>query len=131
MACVIVPAVEATVVAIASKVTEKREATTGEHHEVAHTEESHKIPFSKKLKWLSYLQFGGAALLAYEHVWHGEIVPFFPFLTAMSDKGDMMEMFHEMATTGVGMAALTTVVWAGMLAVVSKIEKKAASEVEA
>ena len=55
--------------------------------------------------------WGGAILLAFEHLWHGEIVPWFPFLTAMADPADAMEMFHEMATVGVTMAVLITVVW--------------------
>ena len=38
-------------------------------------------------------------------------------------------MFTEMATTGVLMAALITVVWIGMLVVVHFAEKKAAEEV--
>jgi hypothetical protein len=57
---------------------------------------------------------GGSVLLAFEHVWHGEIVPWFPFLTAMSDPEDTAEMLHEMATIGVSMAVLVTVVWIGM-----------------
>ena len=35
-------------------------------------------------------------------------------------------MFHEMGTVGVGMAALVTAVWGGMLAVSAVIEKRAA-----
>ena len=35
------------------------------------------------------------------------------------------EMLHEMATAGVGMAALCTAVWGIMLVVSSKIEKRA------
>ena len=34
-------------------------------------------------------------------------------------------MLHEMATTGVSMAILVTVVWLGMIGVVSLMEKKA------
>ena len=51
------------------------------------TETPTEIPWSRKLKWLSYLLWGGALLLCFEHIWHGEVVPFFPFLTAMSDPG--------------------------------------------
>ena len=38
---------------------------------------------------------------------------------------DMMEMFHEMATTGVTMAVLVTLVWGVMCVVTSAIEKRA------
>ena len=37
-----------------------------------------KTPFSRKLKWLCYMLFGGPALPAFEHIWHGEVVPWFP-----------------------------------------------------
>ena len=37
---------------------------------------------------------------------------------------DAAEMLNEMATTGVAMAALVTVIWLGMLAVTSAMEKK-------
>ena len=43
---------------------------------------------------------------------HGEIVPFPPFLTAMSSQADAMEMLHEMGTTGVLMLGLLVAAWA-------------------
>ena len=67
--------------------------------------------------------WGGSALLAFEHVWHGEVVPFFPFLTAVKD-GEASEMLHEMATAGVCMALLVTAAWGIMVGVVSMFEKK-------
>ena len=67
--------------------------------------------------------WGGAILLAFEHIWHGEVVPFFPFLTAASNSSDAAEMLHEMATTGVMMAVLVTIVWIGMVIVSAIIEK--------
>ena len=72
--------------------------------------------------------WGGALLLAFEHLWHGEIAPWFPFLTAMSDPAEKAVMFHEMATVGVAMAALTTAIWLCMLAVAKVLEKKAQHE---
>ena len=68
--------------------------------------------------------WGGSALLAFEHVWHGEVVPWFPFLTAAADPADASEMLHEMATAGVSMAVIVTVVWLGMLGVCKLIEKR-------
>lgn len=112
MACFIVPAVEAVATTVASKAIKHKAAD-------ANVEVSdHKISFSRKLKWLSNLLWGGSALLAFEHIWHGEVVPFFPFLTAMADPATKSEMLHEMATTGVTMALLVTVVWAVMLVAV-------------
>ncbi|MCR5426525.1 MAG: hypothetical protein K6E81_06830 [Lachnospiraceae bacterium] len=131
MGCFIVPAVEAAAVTIASKVMKNREKETEEVQVSLDGEQItavHKLPMSEKLSWLAKLQWGGAALLAFEHVWHGEVVPWFPFLTAMSDPVDAAEMFHEMGTVGVGMAILTTAVWAGMFGVSRRIEKRAMKE---
>ena len=83
-----------------------------------------KIKFSTKLGWLNKLLWGGSALLAFEHIWHGEIVPFFPFLTAV-ENGETAEMLAEMGSAGIMMAVLCTAVWAGMLVVSSVIEKRA------
>ena len=125
MACFLVSAAEAAVVTATSKLIEKNEKK-----ELARTGvvEAHTIPFSRKLRWLSNLQWGGSALLAFEHLWHGEIAPWFPFLTAMSDSAEKAVMFHEMATVGVAMAALTTAIWLCMLAVAKILEKKAQHE---
>ena len=127
MACFVVPAVEAIVVTVINKVAEKKEKAP-EEVEIrldGANEKAVKSPFSRKLKWLSNLLWGGSVLLAFEHVWHGEVVPWFPFLTAMSDPADKAEMFHEMATVGVCMAALVTLVWLGMLGVSAIAEKRA------
>jgi predicted exporter len=43
----------------------------------------------------------------------------------MSDPTDKAEMLHEMSTVGVTMAVLITLVWLGMLAASSVIEKRA------
>ncbi|MGN1472551.1 MAG: hypothetical protein ACI4WZ_00635, partial [Eubacteriales bacterium] len=83
-----------------------------------------KINFSTKLGWLNKLLWGGSALLAFEHLWHGEVVPFFPFLTAV-ENGETSEMLGEMGSAGVMMAVLVTAVWVGMLAVSSVVEKRA------
>lgn len=62
--------------------------------------------------------------LVFEHVWHGEIVPWFPFLTAASNPKDASIMLHEMSTVGVTMAALVTAVWGVMVLAVNALEKK-------
>lgn len=124
MACFVVPATEAIITTVIQKVMEKKEKETGKK-DVQQEENGSRIPFSRKLKWLNSLLWGGSALLAFEHVWHGEVVPWFPFLTAASDPADTAEMLHEMATVGVSMAALVTLVWLGMLSVSAIIEKRA------
>lgn len=119
MACFIVSGVEAIVATAARKVVEKKEVKAVEEGVEAEV----KIPLSRKLKWLTHMLWGGVILLAFEHVWHGEVVAWFPFLTAMSDPGDAAEMFHEMATVGVAMAALITAVWIVMCIVADAIVK--------
>lgn len=129
MACFLVSAAEALAVKAVEKGIEKKENTAHSEGEVT-IKETGKIPFSRKLKWLSRMLFGGSALLAFEHVWHGEVVPWFPFLTAASNPADAVEMLHEMATVGVGMAVLVTVVWAGMCVVADFIAKRPVAEPE-
>jgi len=116
MACFLVSAAEAVAVAAVEKGVENKEKNEGKS-EV-------RIPLSRKLKWLSWLLWGGAALLAFEHVWHGEVTPWFPFLTAMANPEDAAEMFHEMATVGVCMALLITLVWVGICIVADAIVKR-------
>ena len=82
-----------------------------------------KISLSEKVGWLSKMLWGGSVLLAFEHVWHGEVVPFFPFLTAV-ENGETAGMLAEMGSTGLMMAVLVTAVWLGMLAVSSVVEKR-------
>lgn len=117
MACFLVPTAEAIVTTVAAKKVKDNEAKQ-EHKEVA------AIPFSRKLSWLRNMLWGGAALLAFEHVWHGEVVPYFPFLTAASDPADRAQMFREMATVGVTMAVLVTVAWLCMLAFCAVLERR-------
>ena len=129
MACFLVCTAEALVATVVTKVTEKKEKAqvtvlAQSDHAAVETKET-GIPFSRKLKWLCYMLWGGSVLLAFEHIWHGEVVPWFPFLTAAADPSDAAEMLHEMATVGVCMAALVTMVWLGMVCVVTLMEKKA------
>ena len=131
MACFIVPGTEAVVTTIITKIAESKEKKRvgASYNESEKTDgisldnHDNKIPFSKKLKWLNNMLWGGTALLAFEHLWHGEITPWFPFLTAAGNPEDTVQMFYEMATTGVCMALIVTVVWALMLIVTSAIEK--------
>lgn len=126
MACFTVPATEAIITTVAEKIIkskEKKQALSGAVNTKAdENTESIKINFSTKLGWLNKMLWGGSALLAFEHVWHGEVVPFFPFLTAVKE-GEVTEMLHEMATAGVSMALLVTAVWGVMVGITSLYEK--------
>ena len=114
MACFLVPVAEAAVVTAAAQVVKMKEKKKGT-----------AIPFSRKLQWLCNLLWGGALLLAFEHLWHGEVVPWFPFLTAASDPAETAVMLSEMSTVGVTMAVLVTAVWVGMLVVCNVLLKRA------
>ena len=122
MACFLVPATEAIVTTVASKVIKHKEKESVSLPEDT-IKETVRTKFSAKLGWLNNMLWGGSALLAFEHLWHGEIVPYFPFLTAVSN-GETTEMLSEMGSTGVMMAAIVTAAWAGMVAVSSLAEKK-------
>lgn len=126
MACFLVPAAEAIVTTVAAKVIKSKEKEESVKLSLSDgsVQEATKIKFSTKLGWLNKLLWGGSALLAFEHLWHGEVVPFFPFLTAV-ENGETAEMLAEMGSAGVMMAVLVTIVWVGMLAVSSVVEKRA------
>ncbi len=111
MACFVVPTAEAIVTTVAKKKIDKNGET--------------KNPFLKKMNWLNNMLWGGNALLAFEHVWHGEVTPWFPFLTNAANPADAAAMLREMATSGVAMAALVTAVWAGLVVFTNTIEKSA------
>lgn len=128
MACFLVPAAEAIITTTVSQIMKSKETPetltiSGENGSLETVE---KVTLSRKVGWLSKLLWGGSALLAFEHVWHGEITAMFPFLTAASNPADFAEMLGEMSTVGVSMAVLITAVWGGMLLATRAIEKKAA-----
>ena len=113
MACFLVPTAEAIVTTVVQKVVKKKEKKAPN---------SLSVRFADKLGWLNGMLWGGSGLLAFEHVWHGEVTPFFPFLTAANDPADTAEMLHEMATSGTAMAVLVTAVWAAAVVITSKIK---------
>lgn len=118
MACFTAPVAEAIVTTVVKKAVSKKENKNA------------AVPFSRKLGWLNKMLWGGSALLAFEHVWHGEIVPWFPFLTAASDPQAAKEMLMEIATRGVTMAVLITAVWGCMVGVSAVIERRGAKEAD-
>ncbi len=119
MGCFLVPAGEAIVTTVVKKVLEKREAKFAA--------DSDHIRFSEKLGRLNGLLWGGSGLLAFEHLWHGEISPFFPFLTAAKDPAELSVALHEMSTAGVGMAVLVTVVWAVSVLITDGLKRRGTS----
>lgn len=119
MACFIVPAAEAAAVTVAKKQI-ARKARKGATPES--TERS--LNLVRKLTWLTNLLWGGALLLAFEHLWHGEVIPYFPFLSALTERSTTQQMLFEMGTVGVGMALLVTAVWGAGLALIRANERR-------
>ena len=111
MACFIAPMTEAVVTTIVTKVAEKKG-----------TEKSMEV--ACKLDSLNKMLWGGSALLAFEHVWHGEVQPFMPFLTAAATAEGTAEMLHELLTSGVAMAVLVTAIWGAIMVVQAALSKK-------
>lgn len=118
MACFIVPTVEAVAVTAAKKQI-ARKAKSGASPEST----QRSLNLVRKLTWLTNLLWGGALLLAFEHLWHGEVVPYFPFLTALTERSTTQQMLFEMGTVGVGMAVLVTVVWGVGVALIRANER--------
>jgi len=81
-----------------------------------------KIPAVYHINWLITLLGGGVVALAVEHIAHGEVVMYPPFLTAMSSPADTATMVHEIATVGVAMAVVCVAIWASMVLYVSRVE---------
>ena len=133
MACFLVPTAEAIVTTVIAKTAKEEKDYTDVSVEtgVEVSEKPAKMSFVRKLRWLSNMLWGGAVLLCFEHLWHGEVVPFPPFLTAASDPADTAVMLHEMSTVGVCMAVLITAVWVGMVIVSNVIENRAEKEAPA
>ena len=115
MACFLVSATAAIGVGIAKYVVK--------HHEnkfaLATREEPKEYKFGSEIKWskkLSYLEmtlWGGSFLLAGEHILHGEVAPYPPFLTAAEEGPDAVaEMLSEMGTVGVTMFVALVAAWA-------------------
>ena len=127
MACFVVPAAEAIIVTAAYIAAKKRE-TKIEAPKLAQEgrfeSNDKKITWSKRLSWLLGLLWGGVLLLAFEHIWHGEVILYPPFLSAMSSPEDTAAMLHEMATVGTSMAVFVTAVWGAVCGIVQAMVKK-------
>jgi hypothetical protein len=126
MACFVAPAVEAIVVSVIKKNEKKKEADAVKNGvtATASTVSESRIPWSRKLGWLTRMLWGGVFLLAIEHIWHGEVVPWFPFLTAMNNPADIQPMLMEILTVGGTMVLFVTAVWFVMTLAADRIYKR-------
>lgn len=124
MSCFVVPMAEAIATTVVTAVLERKAKKAIANGDVEFANK--QLNTAKKVKVLNRMLWGGVGMLAFEHVWHGEISPAFPFLTAATQgAGALAQVGLEMATVGVGMAALVTLVWGGIM-LVSRIKNRKA-----
>jgi len=79
-----------------------------------------KIPENLKIGWLNIMIFGGAIMLAVEHIAHEEIILYPPFLTAMQTPAEIPVMLQEMAVVGGTMTIAMVAIWAVMVYIYNK-----------
>ena len=128
MACFVVPMAEAMVATAVSKVLiKKEEQKSMQEIEDGFINDTGSCRIgARQIKKLSNFLWGGSGLLAFEHLWHGEIMPYFPFLTAANNPADLTKMLHEMSTVGVTMAVVVTLFWSVLTLIETKgMNKKA------
>lgn len=118
MACFLVPMGVAIGTSVAEKVVARREKKAGEK-----MTEKGGLSWSRRLSWLNKLLWGGVILLAIEHIWHGEVVPWPPFLTAMENPAEIPSVLYEMATIGGAMTIVVTAIWAIMVIIAERRER--------
>ena len=124
MGCFVAPVTEAIVVTAAALIVKHKEKKNADNMQGIAKEEK-KDTISTRLLRLSKLLFGGGILLIFEHIWHGEVIPYFPFFTAATEGSEAVnEMLHEIATTGILMVVLCTLVWGVVEIIRYKLDKQ-------
>ena len=81
-----------------------------------------KIPEHLHIGWLNIMIWGGAIMLAVEHIAHGEIILTPPFLTAMQTPAEIPLMLKEMLTVGGSMTLAIVFVWIVMVILAQKLQ---------
>lgn len=120
MACFVAPAAVAVVTTVVQRVVKNKEAAT-----IGEQAGRTVGKWTQRLRWLNTMLWGGSALLALEHVWHGEVVLRPPFLTAVETPGGVGTMLNEMLTYGLTMTAVVLAVW-GIMVGVAELRTRAA-----
>jgi len=113
MACFVVSAVAAIGVGVAKHIVKhnekKNELQAVEPKEYKFGSE---VKWSTKLSYLELVLWSGSFILAGEHLLHGEVSPYPPFLTAAGEGPEAVkEMLTEMGTVGVTMLVALLVAW--------------------
>lgn len=109
MACFIVPLTQAVATTIYRRHADKT-ATTAEKNNT----------LTSQLPLLEHMLWGGSAMLVVDHIISGELMPIFPFFSALLTEGGTFTMLREMLTVGVPMSLLVTAIWAVMAVVKTK-----------
>ena len=78
-----------------------------------------KVPEKYRMNWLNSMMWGGVVMLAVEHIAHGEVVLYPPFLTA-----GFPEVLPEMLKVGVPMTLAIVLIWAVMVVVAARMSKR-------
>lgn len=106
MACFVVPLTQA----IATTAIRRRAAKAAANNQVV-------SPWMSQLPRLEAMLWGGSAMLVLDHVVSGELMPIFPFFSALLQEGGQWTMLREMLTVGLPMSLLVTAIWAISVAV--------------
>ncbi|MDD5340811.1 MAG: hypothetical protein PHV13_06260 [Candidatus ainarchaeum sp.] len=80
-----------------------------------------RFPERWHINWLNTMIFGAVVAFGVEHYMNKEIVPWPPFLTAMSSPAAAATMLAEMVTVGIPMAIALVLVWVAMVVVYEKV----------
>lgn len=77
-----------------------------------------------RLDILEIMLITGAVILAIEHLWHGELVPYPPFLTAMQNPYDLSGLLSEISIVGSSMTATVVLAWFSITAFNNRVKLK-------
>lgn len=105
MACLITPAVAATITTFAKN----------------------KVDPKYHLEWLNLMLWGGTIMLIVDHIISGEIIPYFPFLSAMKSPEQIPVMLKEILVTGSLMTLAIISTWAMLVFIVNTKRKRASN----
>lgn len=115
MACFIVPLAQAVATTLYRRRVEKTASASG----------TSSIITTQSLNRLELMLWGGSAMLIVDHIINGELMPVFPFFSALLTEGGTLTMLREMLTVGVPMSLLVTAIWGVMTAISVKRAKAA------
>lgn len=103
MACFIVPLTQAIATTVYRRRLEKSSSSSAASSSAIGT---------SSIKQLELMLWGGSAMLVVDHIISGELMPMFPFFSALLQDGGYFTMLREMLTVGVPMSLLVTGIWA-------------------